>query len=117
MCTSPDVEPMMVSEAEGTSCAFFGSTMVSSALFGLKVCSFGAVPAGKVCALNSGIASLPTSLPGWCYSCVSFAMVRGIRILTPLDARGSAGACFALNSPEPGPAASAFTEDIVLRWI
>ena len=38
----------------------------SERLLGLKVLDAGALPAGRVWALNSGAASLPTSTPGLC---------------------------------------------------
>lgn len=39
---------------------------ISFCVLGLNVRSGGAVPAGRVCALNSGAASLPTFTPGAC---------------------------------------------------
>jgi hypothetical protein len=41
---------------------------ISEVGFGWKVRSAGAVPAGRVCALNSGAASLPTFTPGACWA-------------------------------------------------
>lgn len=43
-----------------------GSPVVVSGL-GVNVRSDGAEPGGRVCALNSGTASLPTRTPAWCW--------------------------------------------------
>ena len=42
--------------------------------FGLKVLSEGAEPGGRVFAVNSGTASLPTSTPGLCFGSISVSM-------------------------------------------
>ena len=43
--------------------AWLGTSLM---LLGWKVDSAGAEPGGRVLALNSGAASLPTLRPGWC---------------------------------------------------
>lgn len=68
-------------------------------LLGLKVFEAGAEPGGRVWALNSGAASLPTRTPGLCcgesvWSPFTFGIYRSVRFLdlglrTPCVVRGS----------------------------
>lgn len=64
--TSADVAPPSESAAE---VAVLSSSTASSrrAVLGAKVRSSGALPAGRVSAWYSGIRSLPTRTPGWCW--------------------------------------------------
>ena len=119
MWTSPEVAPWRVSEAWWYIFWLFRSGL------GWKVLDAGAVPAGRVCALNSGTASLPTSFPGWCWGLLvgfdngmfwSLVVLKEapmsseddqaricneieehLHVLTPPDMRGSLGATCPAN--------------------
>ena len=78
-------------------------------LLGWKVFEAGAEPGGRVLALNSGAASLPTRTPGLCYRgsvCVPFrSEIWGFGgclrpgFLTPCVVRGSSRGLEGWNSP------------------
>ena len=78
MCTSAEVAPPRVEDAVVLvdSLPWSRSTEALSAwpgtsdvALGLKARSAGAEPGGRVLALNSGAASLPTRTPGLCCRC------------------------------------------------
>lgn len=65
MYTSADVGPLRVEDAEGFGAE--GSAWSSAEGLGLNVRDAGAVPAGRVCAENSGAASAALEMtPGLC---------------------------------------------------
>lgn len=73
-------------------------------MFGLKVRSEGAVPAGRVSAEKEGAASLPTFTPGACWvGVLVLDEDRGVEGmengLTPFVVRGSEGGTREWNSP------------------
>jgi hypothetical protein len=74
-------------------------------VFGVKVEDLGAVPGGRVCAWNSGTASLPTLVPMACCAYVNTCFPTHYisnserAVLTPPVIIGSAGGILLRNSP------------------